>query len=150
ARRVADHVLFLPGGLTFAPYPVVTDEDRDKYAVNRIVDFYKRQPLDYGDYFLAAWRDRPRAALRQPRLTRGEAAATARVSATYLERLWTMLNASGEEAGPLAALQDRFRRLPPPADHREPKDLRPGVDWMRDFITGLRPLVATAFNNLPA
>src|SRR5262245_57263539 len=45
ARRVADHVLFLPGGLTFAPYPVVTDEDRDKYAVNRIVDFYKRQPL---------------------------------------------------------------------------------------------------------
>src|SRR5207244_12943804 len=56
ARRVADHVLFLPSGFSFAPYPVVTDEDRDKYAVNRIVDFYTRQPLDYADYFLAAWR----------------------------------------------------------------------------------------------
>src|SRR5690348_18501739 len=29
ARLVADHVLFLPDGLSFAPYPVVTDEDRD-------------------------------------------------------------------------------------------------------------------------
>ena len=49
ARRVSDHILFLPNGLSFAPYPVVTDEDRDKYAVNRIVDFYKRQPLDYAE-----------------------------------------------------------------------------------------------------
>src|SRR5262249_54737354 len=45
ARLVADHILFLPGGLSFAPYPAVTDEDRDKYAVNRIVDFYTRQRL---------------------------------------------------------------------------------------------------------
>ena len=32
ARRVADHILFLPSGFSFAPYPVVTDQDRDKYA----------------------------------------------------------------------------------------------------------------------
>ena len=64
ARRVADHVCSCPDGFSFAPYPVVTDKDRDKYGVNRIVDFYKRQPLDYADYFLAAWRYRHRAALR--------------------------------------------------------------------------------------
>src|SRR5689334_6415885 len=69
ARRVADHILFLPDGFSFAPYPVVTDEDRDKYAVNRIVDFYKRQPLDYADYFRAAWRYRHRGALRRPDAT---------------------------------------------------------------------------------
>src|SRR6185436_4798736 len=101
ARRVADHILFLPNRFSFAPYPVVTDQDRDNYAVNRIVDFYKRQPLEYDDYFLAAWRYRHRAALRQPRLTLADAAASARVSATYLNRVWAMLNAPGEDVGPL-------------------------------------------------
>jgi uncharacterized protein DUF1592/uncharacterized protein DUF1588/uncharacterized protein DUF1587/uncharacterized protein DUF1595/uncharacterized protein DUF1585/cytochrome c len=150
ARLVADHILFLPGGLSFAPYPVVTDEDRDKYAVNRIVDFYKRQPLDYADYFLAAWRYRHRAALRQPRMTLADAAAGAKVSATYLNKVWAMLNASGEDVGPLAALQARWRTLPAPVDHQEPNALRPAVGWMRDLITDLRPRVAMSFENLPA
>ncbi len=151
ARLVADHVLFLPSGLSFAPYPVVTDEDRDKYAVNRIVDFYKRQPLDYADYFLAAWRYRHRAALRQPRMTLGGRGCRSGTSApTYLNSVWTMLNAPGEDVGPLAALQARWRALPAPVDHQEPKDLRPAVKWMRDLIVGLRPRVAKSFDNLPA
>jgi Protein of unknown function (DUF1592)/Protein of unknown function (DUF1588)/Protein of unknown function (DUF1587)/Protein of unknown function (DUF1595)/Protein of unknown function (DUF1585)/Planctomycete cytochrome C len=150
ARRVADHVLFLPRGFSFAPYPVVTDEDRDKYAVNRIVDFYKRQPLDYADYFVAAWRYRHRAALRQPRMTLADAAASAKVSATYLNRLWTMLNAPGDDVGPIAALQARWRSLPMPADHREPNSLRSAAAWMRDLIVDLRPRVAMSFENLPA
>ena len=128
ARRVADHVLFLPNGFSFAPYPVVTDQDRDKYGVNRIVDFYKRQPLDYADYFLAAWRYRHRAALGQPRMTLADAAASATVSATYLNRVWAMLNAPGEDVGPMAALQARWRSLPPPVDRQEPKDVRRAVE----------------------
>jgi mono/diheme cytochrome c family protein len=150
ARLVADHVLFRPDGLSFAPYPVVTDEDRDKYAVNRVVDFYKRQRLDYADYFLAAWRYQHRVALRQPRMTLADAAANAHLSATYLDKVWTMLTARGEDVGPLAALQERWRRLPLPANHAEPDGLRQGVEWMRDLIDGLRPRVAMSFNNLPA
>ena len=150
ARLVADHILFLPSGFSFAPYPVVTDEDRDKYAVNRIVDFYKRQPLDYADYFHAAWRYRHRAALRRPDMTLADAARSAKVSATYLNRVWAMLTAPGEDVGPLAALQARWRGLPPPADHQEPNGLRPAVERMRDLIVGLRPLVAMSFDNLPA
>ena len=150
ARVVADHVLFLPAGLSFAPYPVVTDEDRDKYAVKRIVDFYTRQPLDYADYVLAAWRYRHRAALGRPRMTLAAAAASARVSARYLDKVWAMLNAPGEDVGPLAAVQARWRSLPPPADQREPAELRTSVERMRDLIAGLRPRVATSFDNLPA
>ena len=150
ARLVGQHILFLPGGFTFAPYPVVTDQDRDKYAVNRIVDFYKRQPLDYADYFHAAWRYRHRAALRRPEMTLADAARSAKVSATYLNRVWAMLGAPGEEVGPLAALQARWRNLPPPADHQEPSGLRVGVERMRDLIAGLRPRVAMSFDNLPA
>src|SRR5258706_7583588 len=86
ARVVADHILFLPSGFSFAPYPVVTDQDRDKYGVNPIVDFYKRQPLDYGDYFLAAWRYQYRAELRRPRMTLPEAAGGAQGSPTHLSK----------------------------------------------------------------
>jgi uncharacterized protein DUF1592/uncharacterized protein DUF1588/uncharacterized protein DUF1587/uncharacterized protein DUF1595/uncharacterized protein DUF1585 len=149
ARTVAEHILFLPGGFSFAPYPVVTDQDRDKYAVNRIVDFYKRQPLDYADYFLAAWRYRHRAALRQPRMTLADAAARAKVSATYLNNVWAMLTAPGDDVGPIAALQTRWRSLPPPVDHKEPNSLRPSVEWMRDLIVVLRPRVAMTFDNFP-
>src|SRR3954452_6466553 len=150
ARRVADHILFMPDGFSFAPYPVVTDEDRDKYAVNRIVDFYKRQPLDYADYFLAAWQYRHRAALGQPRTTLADAATRARVSATYLNKVWTMLNAPGEEADPVAALQARWRSPPPPSDRQEPHALRAAVASMRDLVVDLRPRVAMSFENLPA
>ena len=150
ARRVADHVLFRPDGFSFAPYPVVTDEDRDKYAVNRIVEFYKRQPLDYADYFQAAWQYRHRVALRQPRLTLADAATRSHVSPTYLNKLWAMLDAPGEDVGPLAALQARWRSLPLPVDHQEPAALRAAVASMRDLIADLRPRVAMAFDNLPA
>src|SRR6185369_7821794 len=111
---------------------------------------YKRQPLDYADYFLAAWRYRYRSSLRQPRMTLADAATGVRISRTYLNRVWTMLNAPGEEVGPIAALQARWRSLPPPTDHQEPKNLRQTVEWMRDLIAGLRPRVAMSFENLPA
>ena len=56
ARNVVDHLVLTSRGIHFAPHPVVTDVDRDKYCVKRIVAFYKRQPTDYADYFYAAWR----------------------------------------------------------------------------------------------
>src|SRR5688572_21998764 len=69
ARRVADYLILKPDGLAFAPHSAVADTDRDKYSVRRIIDFYKRQPTDYADYFLAAWRYKHRAALRSPTAT---------------------------------------------------------------------------------
>src|SRR5258708_3430988 len=87
ARLVTDHIVFLPAGFTFAPYPVVTEEDRDKYAVNRVVDFYKRQPLNYADYFAAAWRYRHRAALGRRDATLADVARDAGVSPVYLDRI---------------------------------------------------------------
>src|SRR6185369_13833695 len=71
-------------------------------------------------------------------------------SATYLDKVWTMLTAPGEEIGPLAALQARWRSLPLPVNRQEPDGLRSGVEWMRDLIVGLRPRVAMSFDNLPA
>src|SRR6185312_6464365 len=66
ARRIADHVVLKPEGFVFAPHPVVTDTDRDKYCVKRIIDFYDRHKVDYADYFLAAWKYRHRRLLGRP------------------------------------------------------------------------------------
>ncbi len=55
ARQVASHMLLTPTGIRFAPFPVVADTDRDKYCVQRIVDFYLRQPTDIEDYLFACW-----------------------------------------------------------------------------------------------
>ena len=46
ARNLSEHLVLLPEGIAFAPHPVVTDTDRDKYCVKRIVEFYQRQPTD--------------------------------------------------------------------------------------------------------
>ena len=66
ARVVADHLVLKPEDSTSPRTRSVTDTDRDKYCVQRIIEFYERQRVDYADYFLAAWRYRKRAALGQP------------------------------------------------------------------------------------
>ncbi len=150
ARLVAEHIVFNPRGFVFAPHPMVTEEDRDKYAVHRIVDFYRRQSLDYADFFAAAWRFQHRAALGRPSAKLAEIAKEAGLSPKYLEQIWSVVTARDEEVGPMAALQARWRNLPPPAAGREPKGVRAGCVALRDFIVELRPYVQREFPNLVA
>ena len=75
--------------------PVVADTDRDKYCVDAIIDFYKRQRTDYADYFLAAWRFQHRDALGQPGALRSTAFADELgLSRKYLATIWSMLDDS--------------------------------------------------------
>lgn len=150
ARQIADHLVLKPAGFDFAPHPVLAETDRDKYSILRIIDFYKRQPTDYADYFLAAWRYRNRAALGTPQATLPEVAAQARVSSRYLELVWNTLNAPGEKVGPIAMLQAMWKALPPP-DPRKKGDVtaaRQGCAAMRDFVVGLRQKLVWKFSNL--
>ena len=63
ARTVADHIVLQPHGFSFAPHEAVTEPDRDRFVVNRIMDFYRRQRTDLADYFFALWRYDNRSAL---------------------------------------------------------------------------------------
>ena len=74
---------------------MVTDTDRDKYCVHRIVDFYKRQPADYADYFLAAWRFQHRAALGRSDAELTEFAARGQLSPKYLAVIWSAVGRAG-------------------------------------------------------
>jgi mono/diheme cytochrome c family protein len=99
ARRVTEHLVLTPEGFAFAPHPAVTETDRDKYCVKRIVAFYQHQPTDYADYFLAAWRYRHRESLGQPTATLADIATADHVSAKYLARVWSALTESAEAVG---------------------------------------------------
>jgi hypothetical protein len=147
ARLVADHVVLKPEGFAFAPHPAVTDTDRDKYCVRRVVDFYRRQPTDLADYFLAAWRYRHRADLGRPNATLADTAAEAKVSVKYLATSWGLLTENHDEVGPVAALQAMFRELP---DASKPEAARAGCERMRDFVVKVRQQLVPEVKNLTA
>ncbi len=91
AREVAQHIVFTADGLEFAPFPVMTDTDRDKYCVQRIIEFYKRQPVDLAQYFFAAWHMRTRYA-EDPYSHADEIASEYQLSPKYLKLMWRVLH----------------------------------------------------------
>jgi hypothetical protein len=150
ARAVADHLVLKPAGFDFAPHPILADTDRDKYSVNRIIDFYKRQKTDYADYFYAAWQFRNRASWSRPELTLDDLAAHSKLSAKYLAFVWQLLEAEDPESiGPIAALRAMFRGLPA-YDRTAPEAARAGCRRMADFVVGLRAQLIPEVKNLPA
>ena len=147
AKEIADHAVLTSTGLEFASHPVLAETDRDKFCILRIVDFYKKQPTDYADYFHAAWRYQHRAALGTPNLSLQAVAAESKVSPRYLERVWETLNAPGESVGPLARLQAQWKALPVP-NQADNATVEAGCVALRDWVLSTRKKVAWKFSNL--
>lgn len=146
ARFVADHLVLKPQGFAFAPYPVVTETDRDKYCVRRIVDFYQRQPTNLADYFLAAWSLRCLDEGLQDERALRAIATKAQVSPRYLAEICKFLRESARAEGPLAAIQRRWFELPP--DPSQAELARSGCVAIADRIATLRGRMAPSFSNL--
>ncbi len=147
AKGISDHLVLTSTGLEFATHPVLVETDRDKFCILRIVDFYRKQPTDFADYFQAAWRYQHRAALGIPNATLQMVAAQSKVSPRYLELIWKTLTTPGEKIGPLARLQGSWKELPSP-DTTHPNAACQGCVAMRDWVVGLRKKVAWKFSNL--
>ena len=139
ARVVADHLVLKPRGFAFAPLPVVADTDRDKYCVRRIIDFYKRQPTDYADYFFAAWRFQHRTALGSPDVSLADVATEAGVSAKYLDTIWSIAHGTGRRGRADGRRCGRCgARCQPLAAARAEARRRHGCERLRDFVIELR------------
>jgi hypothetical protein len=140
ARSVADNMVLTPDGFDFAPHPMLVETDREKYAIQRIVDFYARQPTDYAEYFLAAWRYQHRAALGKTGATLQSTAAESNVSPKYLPLVWDLLqepdNKAQKEVGPIRKLQAMWRALPAPGG--DAKELRIQCRAMRAYVERIR------------
>jgi hypothetical protein len=135
ARHVADHVVFKPEGFVFAPHPMVAETDRDKYCVQRIMDFYKRHPVDYADYFQAAWRYRWRARDNRGDAKLSDFASEAKLSADYLDVVWTALQ-SDIDVGPMGVVRRLWQELPALPDPKD--DIRKQAVFIRDTVVNLR------------
>ncbi len=149
ARFVATHVVLKPHGFAFAPFPMVADTDRDKYCVRQIIEFYKRQRIDYADYFQAAWRFQHRQAFGRPMVSLADVAAEDGISAKYLATVWSFLTESAEDVGPVAAVRSMWRELPHPG-HDGANTARAGCERMRDFVVELRQKLTPEVKNLTA
>ena len=148
ARLVADHVVLKPEGFVFAPHPAVTDPDRDKYGVFRIVDFYNRHEVDLAKYIEAAWRFRHRETLGRPDVTLHEFASEARLSSKYLAQVWATLSESKHTAGPMAAVLRMWNELPVPTAE-SPDAARAGCERLREFVNRVRKDLADRVDKLP-
>ncbi|MBL8221012.1 MAG: DUF1592 domain-containing protein, partial [Bryobacterales bacterium] len=147
AREVANHTVFLPGKLEFAPHPMLVETDREKHTVQRIMDFYKRQPIQLADYFAAAWRYKHRAAQGKPAATLASIAAEAKLSPKYLPMVWQILN-EPNAVGPILKLQTMWKAL-------QPDSLKKSCTEMEQFVTRIRlhtgmQFAAPVVDGLPA
>ncbi len=146
ARSVAEHLVFTPEGLRFAPHPVVTETDRDKYCVKRIVDFYQRQPTSLNEYFFAAHQYRLRRTQRDPEITLASIANELGVSEKYLDLVWQVLHEPVLSEGPLTKLQSMWRGFEAGAD--DEATARQHAERMQDYIQRLRKSLTASFMDL--
>jgi hypothetical protein len=149
AREVGDHMYLTPDGIDFAPYPMLVETDREKYAIQRIVNFYFSQPTDYADYFEAAWKYKNRAALGKPNATLASIAAESKISAKYLVTVQGLLDQKDGVLGPIAKLQGMWKALPAPGAVKPDTELENAVRLqcvaMRDFAVKIRKHTAMQF-----
>ncbi|HYO82702.1 MAG TPA: DUF1587 domain-containing protein, partial [Bryobacteraceae bacterium] len=145
ARQVSNHMALTPDGILFAPHFMLVETDREKFAIQRIVNFYLRQPTDYADYFMAAWRFQHRAALGKRSATLASIADEAKISAKYLPVVYEFLtDGKVDDVGPVGKLRGMWRALPDPKAADESR-LRAGCVEMRDFVARIRKHTAMEF-----
>jgi mono/diheme cytochrome c family protein len=141
AHQVAEYLVLKPNGFDFAPHPMLAATDRDRYAIQRILNFYARQPTDYAAYFEAAWRYQHRAALGNPAATLADVAVERKISVKYLSLVWEILREPTEpgkpEVGPIAKLQAMWSALPPP-EAVQTDEVRARCTEMRDLVLRIR------------
>ncbi len=143
ARGVADQMVLTPDGIDFAPHPMLVETDREKYAIQRIVNFYFRQPTDFAGYFQAAWRFKNRAALGKPTAKLAAIAVDSKVSPKYLTMVWGILEDQDNNVGPVAKLRGMWHNLPVPTTNEA--DVRAKCIEMRDFVVKIRSHTAMQF-----
>ena len=152
ARFVSDHMLLTPDGIRFAPFPVVTDTDRDKYCVQRIVDFYLRQPVSYEAYLFACWsvqtefHEQSDSPSKSEKELLASAATQFGLSEKYLTTIWQTLRGPKVQVGPMATVLDRWKQLP--VDPTKIDEARAQCAELAKFIRDQRSKLQWRVSNL--
>ena len=115
-QQVADHVLLTTTGFEFAPFPVVTFSDKQKFYEQAILRFYEQHKIDYATYLIVAWAYRYRPASQRD-VTIETWAVNNKVSPKYLRSLWSILqNDASSDGFYVQWLRQSWDALPGPTD----------------------------------
>ena len=115
AERIADHLVVKTDGITFAPFPVTSYNERKKLTEQAIIDFYESREIDTRAYVEAAWRFRYRAGDQQD-VTIQQWAKNLGLSPKYLKLVWLTLSEPPKQAVFLSDIREAWEALPPPSD----------------------------------
>ncbi len=108
-RKIADHIVFTPRGLVFAPFPCVSETDRDKFCVQRIVDFYRRHEVRYDEYLWTLWKFQKLDESQRNKDALAELARTNGLSPRYLPLVWSAIR-KPDPTGPFEELHNAWTK----------------------------------------
>lgn len=124
AQRVADHLVLRTTGLSFAPFPVTSWNDRRTLAEDAVIDFYQQHDVRLPDYIAAAWRFQTRAASPDS-LTAEQFALQQKLSPSYFQQVDSFLSTLSQQPGCPPEFAQAWSRLPAPqADNQTPPELQ--------------------------
>ncbi len=130
AQHVADHMVLKPHGISFAPFPVTSYNERKKLTELAIIDFYESHSVDTAAYLDAAWRFRYRDS-DQLKLTIEQWAIQFKLSERYLSLVWNTLSNASAGTGFLQQLGEIWNAVPAPANSN---DRPPEFKTLNDFV----------------
>src|SRR5262249_54724690 len=103
----------------FAPHPVVTFADRQKFYEQQIIRFYESHAVDQGQYLASLWLYRYRPAAKET-VTVERWAADAGLSSKYARLLWAALEGPSDDKFSPAGRGGQGARSRPPKKPAEP------------------------------
>ncbi|MBA4188648.1 MAG: hypothetical protein C0467_11670 [Planctomycetaceae bacterium] len=138
AELVGDHALLTSSGLRFAPHPVVTFADRQKFYEQAIIRFYEQHAVDYEKYLAALWLFKHRPAAKKD-ATLDQWAKENSLSPKYLRSLWDTVQGDTPDKFHIGWLRQRWNALPTPKNAAEPTagEVVPAVKSLAAEITRL-------------
>lgn len=130
AQFVSEHLVLKPDGITFAPFPVTSYNERKKLTEQAIIDFYRRHDVRVGEYLEAAWRYRYRGEADR-RVSLDEWAQRHKLSGKYLTLVLKTLDEAKTSAGYMKQLGAKWHSLPSPTN---PTTVPPEVRELESLI----------------
>ncbi len=153
AQLVSEHLVLMPNGIRFAPFPVTSYNERRKLTEQAIIDFYRGHEVRIGAYLEAAWRYRHRG--ESERGVSLDVWATRRkLSVQYLALVARTLDEAKTGTGYLKQLGAKWETLPAPAKANEvPQEFREFERFVAFVQTRLNqkepPLIQADAGNWP-
>ncbi len=124
AQLVSEHLVLKPNGITFAPFPVTSYNERKKLTEQAIIDFYRRHETQIDTYLEAAWRYQHRSE-GDRNVSLDAWAMRHKLSGKYLTLVAKTLDEAKTGTGYLKQLGDKWKSLPAPKNASDvPQELK--------------------------